>query len=164
MSGWKLSSRFDHGKSFETLPGGIHEMADGFVCDVPHSVLVFLHYPHQLVDADLLHITSHQLSARIVVADLLQAGIILQNVPQVLVRYVDIKIRPELLLQLSGLLATREGVLVDLLGDHLRCIRHEDGAWRRGAAAHFAVRTLHGREKLAMDASGLGLAHPGRDA
>ena len=75
--------------------------------------------------------------------------IVLQEEAQPLIAHVHIQISPQLLLQLLGLLPSREGVDLDLPLDFLIRVRQEDGRVSV-AAAHLALRALQRREELGV--------------
>jgi len=104
-----------------------HVLGHNLLGDLGPALLEVLDVLLQLGDTNLLQLASHHLAFLIGSADAFQLLIILQEESQVLERHIHLGVAAQLAVHLGGFLATREGKLVDLVLDLVRCVAHEDG-------------------------------------
>jgi hypothetical protein len=89
-------------------------------------------------------------------ADLCELLIILEEEAQVLICNIDLRISSQPPMLFFRLLTTRESMLIDLILQLIRSIRHEDTRVDI-TGAHLGLRPLESREEFGMDERGLGI-------
>lgn len=127
-----------------------HILGHDLIGDLGATLLESLDIGLKLGDTLLLDLARHHLSALVLSANALQFLIILEEESQVLERNVVLGVTTKLTLQLGGVLAAREGVLVDLVLDLVGSVAHKDGR-AVNAGRHLRSRTLKSRKEDRVD-------------
>lgn len=103
-----------------------HKLGQNLISDVGATVLESLHIRLQLSNAEILQLARKHLALLVSDTNTLQFSVVLQEEGEILEGDVDLGVAAQLTVELHGLLATGESVLVDFVLDLVRGVVHVD--------------------------------------
>jgi hypothetical protein len=110
----------------------------------------------------MTYLPRQHLALAVRLADARQLRVVVHEEVEILVRNVDVGVSAQLALQLRRLLATRKGVLLDLVLNLLGRVLEEDGR-RVDAGRHLAAGPVERVDEAAVDERRLGELDAGGD-